>query len=213
MKNRIAAVATAIGLISSTPLAQAFFSVSNLGSSIVSNVTLTGPDEWTYSYALTNTATCFGNCSDTSAGKPIDTYLLSIREFSLPFFADYGGFTLETITSPADWSWSVENSPFVKDDGSTIHGSQTLLWTAQTDTAGIALNGNKGGFGFIATFSAGYAPYSVSYPTLGTFHGDPPIPLSPLAIAAGIQPVPEPHSALLLALGLGALALRHSQRR
>ena len=62
------------------------------------------------------------------------------------------------------------------------HGAKTLLWTAQTDGSGIpAAEALLGGF------------------------GDPAIPRSPNAIAAGIAAVPKPQTYALLLAGLAAV--------
>ena len=164
-----------------------------------------GGNSWSYSYTLSNQTTCFGSCTDTFAGKPIATFAGAIREFSLPYFSDSG---INTLLAPTNWSATI-----LAENRFGLLGAQTLVWTALTDTAGIALGANLAGFGYRASFAAGKGPFETILGiggAAGTFRGDPAIPRSPNAILAGIPPLgalPEPGSVTLAALGMMMLLL------
>lgn len=186
------------------PTAFALFSLLP-STTVIDPVQNLGGNTWSYSYRLNNQTTCLGNCNDTFAGKPIATFAGAIREFSLPYFSDAG---ITALLSPANWSATI-----LAENRFGLLGSQTLVWTALTDTAGIALGANLAGFGYRASFAAGKGPFETILGiggAAGTFHGDPAIPRSPNAILAGIPPLgvlPEPGSSTLAALGLVMLLM------
>lgn len=196
---------------------------AGIGVSVVvgaaDQVTTLSAGQWAYAYTVTNDTTCFGNCGDTIRGKPIIDYALAVREFALPYFGDAG---ITSIHSPADWQFSIVDADWF----ALGQGAKTLVWTAQTDTAGIAaLGASLGGFGYSAAFAAGKGPAwtalgdSTSFLVYGrSVLSDLAIPRSPNAIAAGIPiltAVPEPQIYALLLAGLGVVAggLKLNRRR
>ena len=209
-------VAAATLALAGTPSANAFFGLRHQVD-LSSGVSQVDANTWQYSYTVTNLSECVGNCSDTVGGQPIDTSGLVINRFDLPYFGDYGTLPIETATSPTGWTATLlSGTPFVNEDGSTLLNSMTLRWTASNGNPGLAIGDSLGGFGYKAGFGAGYAPYKVGFPDSTTVYGDPPIPLSAAAQAAGIQPlaaVPEPQAWLLMAIGLAGLGLRSAKRR
>lgn len=163
---------------------------------------------WQYSYALQNNTTCFGRCSDTVLGYSIPEYMLAVREFSIPFFSDAG---IIDIASPTGWAYQILN----EDRFNLGFGAGTLTWTATTDQSGIAMNANLGGFSYTSLFAPGKGPFSAGFGNGESFVGDPAIPLSPNAVAAGIgapNSVPEPGSIALILAGFAGLALRRTVR-
>jgi hypothetical protein len=164
---------------------------------------------WQYSYALQNNTTCFGRCSDTVLGYSIPEYMLAVREFSIPFFSDAG---IIDIAAPTGWAYQILN----EDRFNLGFGAGTLTWTATTDQSGIAMNANRSGFSYTALFAPGKGPFSAGFGDGELFIGDPAIPLSPNAVAAGIgapSSVPEPGTIALILAGFAGLALRRTARK
>ena len=167
-------------------------------------VTALPTGQWSYDYSLTNHTSCLGFCWDTMfGGKSILGFMFAVREFGLPYFDDAG---ITAIHSPADWQFSIVDA----DRFALGQGAKTLVWTAQTDTAGIAaLGASLGGFGYSAAYAAGKGPFSAALGNGSSYLGDPAIPRSPNAIDAGIPlltAVPEPQTYALLLAGLVCLA-------
>jgi len=190
----LVSLATALGLFASS--AHAFFGVGP-AAVVADPVVNLGGSQWSYQYIVTNTSFCFG-CGNTVGGVPIGQGAASIRSFSLPYFEDAG---ITALMAPAGWTVAITDA-----NSFELLGAKTLVWTASVldPIAGIALGASKAGFGYQAGFAAGQGPFSTTLGTGGVFVGDLAIPWSPMAISAGITPVPEPSSAPLLALGLAA---------
>ena len=201
--NRSVIVAAAASLGCWISPAQAFIAVQAPVVGVAGPVTALPAGQWAYAYTVTNDTACFGNCFDTVFGKSILGYVLAVREFALPYFGDAG---ITAIQSPADWQFGIVDA----DRFSLGQGAKTLVWTAQTDTAGIAARGaSLGGFGYSAAYAAGKGPFSAALGTGTPFLGDPAIPRSPNAIAAGIPvltAIPEPQTCALLLAGLAVVA-------
>ena len=194
-----------------TPV-HAWVIVPTPNAAVTDLVTALPTGQWSYDYSLTNRTSCFGFCLDTIGGKSIIGFVFAVREFGLPYFGDAG---ITAIHSPADWQFSIVDA----DRFALGQGAKTLVWTAQTDTAGIAARGaSLGGFGYSAAYAAGKGPFSAALGNGSSYLGDPAIPRSPNAIDAGIPlltAVPEPQTYALLLAGLAAVAggLRSNTRR
>lgn len=159
---------------------------------------------WTYTYTLTNITHCFLDCGNTAptafGTKSISDYILAVREFAIPYFDDAN---VTLVTAPANWI-----SQVVADDIFGLgSGAHALVWTALTDNSGIALGATLGGFSYESTFGPGKGPFSTTFGGGWVVLGDPAIPLSPSAIAAGIAPsaIPVPAAVWLFSSGLGLL--------
>ncbi len=188
-------LATALGLFASS--AHALYS-TNPAAVVADPVVNLGGGQWSYQYMVTNTTVCRFDCGNTVGGVPIGQGAASIRSFSLPYFEDAG---ITALMAPAGWTVAITDA-----NSFELLGAKTLVWTASVlnPIAGIALGASKAGFGYQAGFAAGKGPFSTTLGNGGVFVGDPAIPWSPMAISAGITPVPEPSPAALLALGLAA---------
>jgi hypothetical protein len=182
---------------------------------------ISGTGLYHYSFTIKNTATW-----EIGAG----TYYSPLVEFRIPYFADS---EITNITAPKDWESSTLEYSGYNHFG--LQNAGLLLWRGTLrDTRPICelsynanpnciLSGIKpgetlDGFGFDAPYAAVKAPYDsifhfVVSPYTFLDLGDPPIPGSKLAFDAGLQPVPEPASWALFALGVAALAARRLQRR
>ena len=156
----------------------------------------------------------------------------SVMEFSLPYFTDAG---ITSIVAPAGWSYAIDPTDFFKLGA----GAETLTWTAvaghgiapsvivssvwdpvtQTIVYQYSPSVVLAGFGYKAQFAPVKGPYNVVLNGFN-FTGDPAIPGSPAAMAAGlttalpfVSSVPEPGTTALLAVGLLALSLIRRTRR
>lgn len=201
-------IALTAAITLATPAAHAFYLVPFTGSDIDDDIVYLPPSTWRYTYTLTNTTTCMGNCLDTVGGLSITDYILSIREFAIPYFDDAD---IATILSPSNWTYSISST----DVFNLGFGAKAIVWEAVTDNAGIALGATLGGFGYESSYEPGKGPYSFTLGNGTTSYGDPAIPLSPNAVAAGISPlsnVPEPEQYLLNLVGIAALATRLRKR-
>ena len=185
-----------------SPSVQALYFPGPAAVAVTDTTTLDSSAIWTYSYSLRNNTTCFLSCSDTVNGKSISGYVLAVREFAVPYFADA---QISSIFSPAGWAYTISTG----DRFNLGNTAGALIWFATSDLSGIALDASLGGFGYQTLYGPGKGPFSATLGNLSSFHGDPAIPLSPNAIAAGIAPVssvPEPESYLLVLLSLVAVA-------
>lgn len=203
-RNALKTLAFAAAITLATPCANAFYLVPATGANIDDGTGHPGENVWSYTYTLTNTTQCMGNCLDTVGGLSISDYILSIREFAIPYFDDAG---ITNILSPSDWSYSISSNDLF----SLGFGAKAIVWQAITANAGIALGATLGGFGYEAGFEPGKGPYSFTLGNNTTTYGDPNIPLSPNAVAAGItslNSVPEPEHYWLALVAIAALAPR-----
>lgn len=176
-----------------------------VGASIV-DVVAPQSGTWTYTYEIENTDQCIGELScaamvtdpgDYGIAKPFTSYWLSIRAFAIPIFSDAG---LANITDPQGWKHEIVNANHFG-----LLNASTLIWRAIGDGDGVAPGSSLSGFSYSANFGAGKGPFSVANAFGSIYFGDPAIPLSPAAQAAGISAVPEP-SAFAMLLG-GSLVL------
>ncbi len=208
--TRIVRVWILAALLSASGASQAWIATTQ-NASVSDSVTQNGL-RWDYSYSVSNTSTCLGNCGNTIQGVPV-TDLMRLVSFVVPYFDDY---MLGSIQAPAGWSYTL-NSADLFGFGAQAHA---LEWSANTLADGIALGGSLSGFGFSADYSAGYGPFQGGLGMGTPFFGDPAIPASPMAQAAGIKPfqstVPEPASIALVLLGgfaCGAVINRKKHRK
>lgn len=184
-----------------------------VGASVIDTV-LTESGTWKYTYEIENTDYCIGEVScaavlsDTRDGgiaKPFNSYWLSIRAFAIPFFSDAG---ITDITDPAGWQHEI-----VTDNQFGLLNASSLIWRAIGDSDGVPPGLSLSGFSYVANFAAGKGPFSVTNAFGSTYFGDPAIPLSPAAQAAGISAVPEPASLALLLSGFIVSRLVITARR
>lgn len=146
-----------------------------------------------------------------------------MRVFAVPYFVDAG---ITNIVSPTGWSYAISNSDWFQ----LGNGAETLIWTAApgyeiASSRYIDVNGQVvlsplgvlDGFGYEAQYAGTKGPYEEIDTRTFTYQGDPLLPASPDAIAAGLPPlaatVAEPSSAVLAALGLAVLALTARRRK
>lgn len=171
-------------------------------------------ETWKYQYDIENTDHCVGDLScaalvsdpeDAGIPKPFTSYWLSIRTFAVPYFSDAG---ITSITEPAGWQHEIVN-------GNTfgLLNANTLIWRAVGDGDGVAPGSSLSGFSYAANFGAGKGPFSVTNAFGSSYFGDPAIPLSPAALAAGISAVPEPTSLAMLLAGSVVSGLGIAARR
>ncbi len=201
------AIALAALCTLSAPSAMAFFGPGPTNVAVVDHVSHDGV--WTFDYSLTNNTSCVGNCGDTLQHLPIMSYWLGVREFAVPYFSDAG---INHISAPTGWSWEVVSTDMFH----LGSGASALVWTAAADDARIAMNATLGGFGYDANYGPGKGPFSATNGLGDTMLGDPAIPLSPDAAAAGIlptSPVPEPESYLMVLAGIAVVAGSRRARR
>lgn len=200
---------TAVAWIALAAPAQAFIGFT--AQATVSDTLGGAAGSYSYQYTLTNLTTCFGNCGDTYLGEPA-TQLGEIVTFDVPYFNDSN---ITAITSPVGWTAEViPANPFFPQIG----GVKTLRWSASFELRptpldmlaefpnGLPIDQSLGGFGYTSTYGPGKGPFQATTWSGNSFIGDPAVPLSPLAISAGIapMPVPEPAAAALLLAGLAA---------
>lgn len=210
MRLKSAAIAIALASALASPTASAW--VVGVADVKVTDQISMANSIWNYNYTVSNASWCFGNCSDTIGGQPIGTAFLGTREFSVPFFDDAG---IADIVSPTGWSYSITNI----DTFSLGQGAGTLTWSAASTGDYIATGASLNGFSYDTAFAPGKGPFQAVIGSGTSIIGDPAVPLSPKAIAAGIQgatppsQVPEPQSMLLILAGLGLLAANRTLRR
>lgn len=161
-------------------------------------------DPSVYNYEIQTN--CFGNCLDTLGGVPIPD-LYYTNKFYLPYFSDAG---ITDINSPSGWSYSIEGTNDLFGLGS---GAGVIHWSASTG-AELALYDVLSGFSYVSSVAGSVkAPFRLDYINGDWRLGDPPIPASPLALAAGLAPIPVPAAVWLFGsglLGLIGVARRNS---
>ncbi len=195
-KRHLCTTAMTFSALFSTNTAFAFVSFTIVAEDIDSSAT-------GYNYEIQNN--CFGNCEDTIGGVPIPD-LYQVDEFYLPYFSDSG---ISAINSPSGWSYNIESSNDLFNLGS---GAGVIHWSASTGNE-LALYGILSGFTYTSSLvSSVKAPFRLDYVNDDYNIGDPPIPASPSALAAGLTPisaVPVPASIWLFGSGLlGLLGFR-----
>ncbi|HEX3865752.1 MAG TPA: PEP-CTERM sorting domain-containing protein [Gemmatimonadaceae bacterium] len=193
------------------------------GTVVNGNVTATGPGVWTYYFSVLNG--CVPN------HQPLMT------DFFLPYFSDAGlsNFVLppeddQTFNGSVVWTYSIDPNDdlFGLPDAGVIdyHVTVTPPFEVLPDQTepGVPYYGASG-FSFTADYGAIEGPYAIqlipyddgNYVGTQYVFGDPPIPASPLAIAAlgATTATPEPSTLTLLATGclvMGAGAVRRRKR-
>ncbi|MFA9217945.1 MAG: PEP-CTERM sorting domain-containing protein [Sphingomonadaceae bacterium] len=127
---------------------------------------------------------------------------MSLQSIEIPYFNDHG---IQGEIMLADgWSQSIIATPPY-----TFASPNELVLTAPD--GGLAVGQASGVFSYTSIYAPVKAPYSGTYAFGWKFYGDPLIPGSPDALAAGypsaqLPAVPEPDSIAMLVLGLGLLA-------
>lgn len=186
----------------------AFFGSPGPDVVIAESISTPAANTWLYTYALTNNTKCFGNCGDTVGGKSITSYVLSVRQFALPYFTDS---TTSSIVTPMNWTAEISNI----DIFALGSNAGAILWTATSDTSGIALGISLTGFGFTSSIAPGESPASIKLGDSSSQSSISAIPLSQFAIQAGITPistVPEPSAYIFLLGGMAGLLLLNKGR-
>jgi hypothetical protein len=171
---------------------------------VIDHVSQTGPNQWEYQYSITNNSECTaGFCLDTMDGIPVED-TLRVIDFYIPYFED-AGIDLSGILSPASWSVTVDSSLDLFNLG---NGAGVMHWSTTFDF-GLPINTTLDGFGYTAEYSGAKGPFQAEFIFGSPFIGDPLIPASPNAIAAGLSPVssvPIPTAILLFVSGIFGLA-------
>jgi hypothetical protein len=120
---------------------------------------------------------------------------------SIPYFADAG---IQDVVSPSGWTVSINPS---LDSFGLGHYAGTMTWISAATAAPYGV------FSFKAAYGSADGQVSALMSDGTTDTATMPIPLSPLATAAGLTPsaipVPEPTSMLLLLVGLVGVGLAH----
>ncbi len=189
-------------------------------ASVSSIVTQTGPATWQYRMTIHNDSVAH---SFNGASVPF------VYWFMVPYFADAG---ITDITCPgtcwndspgAGWFWStpkvneVGGSPgFGHPDSPYL--SRALSWDWSSDVPVLEPGTSLTGFGFTASYAPVKGPFNLRFALGEELIGDPAVPGSPFARAAGyVEPfpvagVPEPGTWALLLAGLGWLVFVVSRR-
>lgn len=209
-RTKLAATVLALATVFAAPAASAFYAA--VPKAIVIDQTSGGAGSWTYGYSVLNSSYCaFGNCSGTVLGEPVDA-LLAIGKFSVPYFDDG---SISNIVSPTGWSYAVSTT----DTFELGAGAGTLTWSSSDPAHVIAIGGALGGFSYNSIYAPGKGPFEAVLRNGASVIGDPAVPLSPHAVAAGllpigtVSPVPEPQSWMLLLAGAGMVAAMRAVRR
>ncbi|HFD12093.1 MAG TPA: hypothetical protein ENJ32_06465 [Crenotrichaceae bacterium] len=192
MKKYLYTAVTIIGTLLSVNTAQAFVAIDV--NAIDINSTSTG-----YNYKIQST--CLLGCSETISGLTIPE-AFKTTDFYLPYFSDAG---ISNISSPAGWTSMIESS---NDRFNLGNGAGVIHWHALSGHE-LGLDSTLSGFIYTSTLTGSVkAPFSLDYIGAGPWDGDPPIPASPSAIAAGlpkISAVPIPAAVWLFLTGILSL--------
>ena len=139
----------------------------------------------------------------------------SVSRFAVPYFTDAG---ITSIDSPTGWTYTIADV----DTFGLGFGAKTLQWKLAdliSSTGTIFPGGYLSGFGYTANYGPVKGPFLVSDGMLNSVIGDPAIPGSPNALAAGLQPlgvtaVPEPSGgAFLYSLLVAGVIVRFRRNR
>jgi hypothetical protein len=177
-----------------------FFSNILSAQAIINQVIVTDNDTydsvnkvWNYNYSVNNV-----NPDGIGLAR------LAIKEFIIPFFPDAN---ISSITSPTDWTATIINT----DEFSLGNNAEIIDWVTSSNF--IATQSTLSGFGYTSTYAPGKGPFETLNQINSLFLGDPAVPLSPNAIAAGIQPIPEPETYAIIVAGLGVLGVVARRRK
>lgn len=207
-------VAGAFMLLSSVGHSFAIFDLTDIDVTVEENITFNDTTgHWDYQYTLVNNSkdTCVALCDDTIGGIPADQVSLDssdpIIEFYVPYFDDYG---LTNTFSPTDWTYTTTTDDLF----GLGSGAGALVWSTELFN-GLYGGDSLSGFGYSSVHGPGKGPFGVDFAFSNSYVGDPGIPASPSAIAAGITPynpgpvasVPEPTTLLLLLSGIAGLLM------
>jgi hypothetical protein len=199
--------ASALTLASSMLFASPSYGVCVSGGlpSVEDFVTPTGLGSYQYSYKVSLSPSI--GC--VSAGR-----IGVVSRFAVPYFTDAG---ITSIDSPTGWSYTIADI----DTFELGFGAKTLQWAVDTmapSAVYISLGGSLSGFGYTANYGPAKGPFLVSGGG-NTVIGDPAIPGSPNALAAGLEPmgitaVPEPSGgAFLYSLLVAGVIVRFRRNR
>ena len=189
-----------------TPAKAIFVAATYQRPAITDSVIKAGAASWQYNFAITNMAwwnPMFPHFSDS----------VRITDYLLPYFSDAG---IAITLIPNGWAWRID----AVDSFNLGHGAETLHWYATAVAYGIAATSlgdvqthpagdTLGGFSYGANFGPVKSPFISKFPSGFSVTGDPALPGSPNANAAGLNSplgVPEPASLALLLAGLGLMA-------
>ena len=191
-----------------TPAKAIFVAATYQRPAITDSVIKAGAASWQYNFAITNMA--WWNPIAPSASDSV-----RITDYLLPYFSDAG---IAIAEIPTGWAWRID----AVDSFSLGHGAATLHWYATSVAYGIAATSlgdahahpagdTLGGFSYMADFGPVKSPFISKFQSGFSLLGDPALPGSPNANAAGLNSpfangVPEPASLALLLAGLGLMA-------
>jgi len=209
MRKLYIAASIALCLIAVAMPAQATTVVAEYAVPVVTDtVSPINASSWQYSFTITNMGWW-------RSSNPEYSDSVRIVDYQLPYFSDAG---ITSINAPTGWSWRIDSH----DVFNLGNGAQTLEWYATSVSYGIAgstsvfFQGNTagdtlGGFSYVAAFAPVKAPFNATFQAPFVVSGDPALPGSPDALAAGltnplpVTGVPEPETYAMLLAGLGLL--------
>jgi hypothetical protein len=200
--------ASALTLASSMLFASPSYGVCVSGGlpSVEDFVTPTGLGSSQYSYKVSLSPSI--GCASAGRIGP------AISRFAVPYFTDAG---ITSIDSPTGWNYTIADV----DTFGLGFGAKTLQWAVDTmapSAVYISLGGSLSGFEYTANYGPAKGPFLVSGGG-NTVIGDPAIPGSPNALAAGLEPleitaVPEPSGgAFLYSLLVAGVIVRFRRNR